>query len=173
MLRLILFLGFVLNCTTAYSQNDVAKLPIQIELKQLESQLIKAEDANRDRPVALRLIELSCAYADAFPADSLSADYLFKAADVSRGIGQYEQACQIWERVYQQYPEFEKAPQAQFLRAFTIENDLKNKEIARKEFQDFLKNHPDHPLSAQAKAFLEMPDMTDEELIRKFEKAPK
>ena len=53
--------------------------------------------------------------------------------------------------------------------AFTFENDLQDKDSAKKYYMDFLNRFPDHSFANDAKQLLSMIDKSPEELIKEFE----
>ncbi len=178
-MKKIIFLAVILLPFTACNQTSksskkaeatIFKKELKREIKELEVRLIKAEDANKDRPAAEQLIEKSRIYAQTFPQDSLSASYLFKAADVARGIGEYGKAIQFWGDVWRHFKNYDKAPLALFLQGFTFDTNLQDKQRAEKYYADFLKRYPNHPLAAQVKQLLAVVDKPVDELVKEFQK---
>jgi tetratricopeptide (TPR) repeat protein len=179
MMKKIIFLAAILLPVVACNQTPkssekaeatVSKKELQREIKELEVRLIKAEDANKDRPAAEQLIEKSRLYAQTFPKDSLSASYLFKAADVARGIGEYGKAILFWGDVWRHFKDYRRAPDALFLQGFTFDTNLQDKQRAKKYYSDFLKRYPNHPLAVQVKQLLAVVDKPVEELVKEFQK---
>lgn len=104
--------------------------------------------------------------------DSLAAEYVFNAADLYRGIGEYKKAIESWYIVYKAYDrdEHPKAPHAMFQCAFTYDGMLHRKDLAKTMYTKFLKRYPNHPLAKDAKLLLKNIDKTPEELIKSFQK---
>lgn len=172
-LLFVIFLPFI-----ACNQSEDSTAPqktiflekLKGEIDKLEAKLLIAEDAKKDKETAIQLIEKSKNYVKEFPKDSASAEILFKAADVARGLGEYGKAIQMWGEVWRDYQDYENAPQALFLQGFTFDADLKDKDLAEQYYKKFLKNYPEHPLAAQVKMLLSVIDKTSEELIKEFKK---
>ncbi len=104
--------------------------------------------------------------------DSLAAEHLFNAADLYRGVGDYEKALDTWYIVYKSYDQDEhpKAPHAMFQCGFTYDSVLNNKKLAKSLYQMFLKRYPDHDLAKDAKMLLANLDKSPEDLIKEFQK---
>lgn len=164
---LIIFLfGLICSC-----QSQVNKKLLFQEIETLQEQL--AQDLNAvklDTARAITLVNKSEQFATRFSNDTLAAIYLFRAADVARGIGQYQRAIKLWQRVEQYYPDFEKVPEALFFQGFTYENDLKQAELARTYYEQFIEKYPTHPLLPTVQASLSSLTESPEDLIKKFKK---
>lgn len=171
-LLFILFLPLI-ACNQSQEENaakEVSKEKLEIQIKELEARLIKAEDAQKDMQAAKELIAKSVEFAKLYPKDSLSASYLFKAADVSRGIKDFGNAVKLWGQVWRTYGNYSKAPDALFLQGFTFDNDLEDKKMAKKYYEDFLKKYPSHPYANQVQQLLGVLGKSPEELIKEFQK---
>ncbi len=104
--------------------------------------------------------------------DSLAAEHLFNAADLYRGIGDYEKALDTWYIVYKSYDRdgHPKAPHAMFQCGFTYDSVLGNKDLAKTLYTMFLKRYPNHALAKDAKMLLANLDKSPEDLIKEFQK---
>ena len=141
---------------------------LNAEIIRLQSRLATQPDATLDLKTAQQLIDRSQLYARNFPQDSLAPVYLFRAADVARGIGQYDLSVTLWEKVQQIYPGFSKVPDALFMQGFTYENNLKNTCLARQCYKFFLQRYPQHHLRRTVQTSLQQLDKTPAELIEQF-----
>lgn len=143
-------------------------------IQQLADQLRQQKDAKLDTVAAKALIEKSLAFAAAHPQDTLAPAFLFQAADVSRGIGKFEEAVTLWGRVNAEYATYHRAPDALFLQGFTCDKDLGDAKRALAYYQSFADRYRKHPLAADAKISIQYLESgkTPEELIKSFEKPP-
>jgi outer membrane protein assembly factor BamD (BamD/ComL family) len=148
----------------------------QVQLqKQIEEKeaAFKNEGSIKPSPQkADSLISLYISYADQYQDDTLSPEYLFRAGDLSIGIGKFNQAQDLLARV-QRYPNYGKLPQVTFLQGFVAENHMQDTAMARKHYEKFLDTYPDHPLSNDARAAIENMGMSPEDLIKQFEQHQK
>ncbi|TXB62162.1 tetratricopeptide repeat protein [Phaeodactylibacter luteus] len=127
-----------------------------------------------DTATAQALVAQSIAYGERFPKDSLTPRFLFEAAAVARGMGDFQQAVETWGHISMDYPDYEKAPESIFFQAFTYDNDLRDTSRARKYYEFFLEQHPKHPIAGDARMLLEIikTGKTPEEVIREFQNRP-
>jgi len=174
-LLLTVFLPFIgcnqTNSTQSENSNpSVSAETLKTEIAELESILRKAQDAKKDKTSAEALINKSQLFVGQFPKDSSVALILFKAADVSRGLGEYGKAIQMWGKVWRDYPDFEKAPLALFLQGFTFDSNLEDKANAKKYYERFLEKFPNHELAGQVKMLLSVIGKSSDELVKEFEK---
>ncbi|MEN0006956.1 MAG: tetratricopeptide repeat protein, partial [Bacteroidota bacterium] len=75
----------------------------------------------------------------------------------------------IYDQIYENYPDYEKAPQSLFLKAFTQDNDLKRPDEARKLYEEFLERYPEDDFADDTQFLLENLGKDDEEIIKSFQ----
>ena len=146
---------------------------LQEEIKSLEAELKSQDGKKMDKAKVAELIEKSQLFAKSFPKHETAPALLFRAADVARGTGNPSLGVQIWGTLMQAYPDYERTPDALFLTGFTYENNLNKKEEARKYYNKFLNDYPDHALFNQVKQTLDQIDKSPEELIKEFQRKNK
>ncbi|MDZ7741781.1 MAG: tetratricopeptide repeat protein [Bacteroidota bacterium] len=146
-----------------------SKSDMQQEITQNEEALFAGEAKGIDKGKAALLINSYVQYADAFPEDSMSPDYLFRAADISMNIFESGQAIDLYNRIINNYPEYEKVPQCVFLKAFVYENNLNDLNSAKKYYKEFLAKYPDDEFADDAEMSLQNLGKSPEELIKEFE----
>ena len=101
------------------------------------------------------LLDVYKAFAKAYPKDENAPEYLFRAAGLcSKAMD---------------YPSWKRLPDTYYLKAFTIDTELKQKGEAQKAYQQVINLYPDHPFAKDARQMMEYLVLTDEELIKKFE----
>lgn len=108
-------------------------------------------------------------YLAALPQDAEAPAYLFKSAEIYRSLRNFPKAVEVYQSVYDKFPQSENAPKALFLMAFCYDEDMGNKEKAKSLYQDFLKKYPQHELANSAQFSLQNIDLTPEQIIKKFE----
>lgn len=103
--------------------------------------------------------------------DTLAAEYVFNAADLYHGIGDYDKAIEMWHIIYKTYrDDHPKAPHAMFQSAFAYDGALGRKDLAKNLYIKFLKTYPDHELAKDATALLKNLNKSPEDLIKEFQK---
>lgn len=139
------------------------------EIEALENGLFSDETKMVDRAKANELIKLYVAYADEFPGDAENPEMLFKAGDMAMNLNQGRTAIEIFDRVMENYPDYEKTPQCLFLKGYIYENNLGNLEMARKIYEEFLQKYPEDKFADDAKISIQNLGKSPEELIKEFE----
>ena len=138
------------------------------EISSAEQKLKNDSSVVIDKQKAAEVIHLYLAYAEKFKDDSLSAEYLFRAADVTNGIHQPDKAIELYERV-QQFKSYSKTPVSLFLQGFIAETELQDMQRAKEYYEKFLKQYPDHKLANDVKITIANLGKSPEELIKEFE----
>lgn len=160
LLLLVYFIVFT-SCT-----KDPRKEQIK-SIKKQESELYA--DQTIDRAKGLKMIDAYLNYSKQYPDDTLSAVYLFKAAEISMNLQLGSQSVFYFDKILTNYPNFYKLPECLFLKAFVFENQLGKIEKAGHFYNEFLIKYPNHILAKDAKASIEYLGKSPEELIKIFE----
>lgn len=163
---LLLSILSVFACVDSKRQEAIDKI------KDAEKKLT-ANLANLDVNAAKALIQEYDAFIVAYPKDTSAANMMFKAGDLSQGIGEYGKAIKYWGDLREGFPSYRLTPDGMFLQAFTYENSLQDKDNAKRYYMMFLEKYPNHELAASAKTALEQIDIPLEELVKKFQQQAK
>ncbi|MCD4698052.1 MAG: tetratricopeptide repeat protein [Bacteroidales bacterium] len=142
---------------------------LKMTIKNLEDSLFADETRMIDRTKARDLIDLYIQLADENPDDTETPLTLFKAADMSMNLNMPRQAIQLFDRIMNSYPEFEKTPQCLFLKGYIFENDLKDLKTAEQIYKEFLEKYPDDEFADDAEISIKNLGKSPEQLIREFE----
>lgn len=139
------------------------------QVKQAEDQLYAKQDVFQfNDSLATVTIEAYNNFAASFPEDSLSAEYLFKAADLYRAQHKYEPALEVYSNIQQNYPDYKKVPQTIFLQGFVYENDLQDLDKAKERYSTFLEKYPNHELAKDVQFSLNNLGRSPEDIIKEF-----
>lgn len=114
-------------------------------------------------------IELATKLADKYPADTLAALPLYRAAEVARALNNPQLAAAMYERVHDEYKAFSKAPESLFMAAFTYDENLNNLDKARETYEKFLAMYPDNVFAESTPMLLDNLGKSDEEILRQLE----
>jgi TolA-binding protein len=140
------------------------------DIKEAENNLYANEGAFLfNDSLANITLEAYLDYVSNFPQDSLSADYLFKAADLYRAKHEFDKAIATFDRVAKDYPAYEKVPQTVFLQGFIYENDLKDLPKAKERYEFFIQQYPQHQLARDVQFSLNNLGKTPEQIIQEFQ----
>ena len=124
-----------------------------------------------DTATARTLADRAEEFAQRFPQDTLAPYFLFQAANVSRGIGDFEKSVELWGRIASEWESYRRAPEALFLQAFTLDDNLGDTKRAQQQYEVFLERYPKHPLANDARLLLEAAKSgkSSNELIKEFQ----
>ncbi len=147
-----------------------ADTPLSDRISSLIATMYNEKTHFLDRNKATQYINACEVYAITNPKDEKSPEFLFKAAETSRTIKNYPKALEIYDWIYNSFGSYPKSGQALFLKAFTLDNDMKKYELARPVYQSFLEKHPDDIFAKDTKFLLENLGKSDNEIINNFGK---
>ncbi len=160
---ILLIAAFLINACTSPKTKKLT------EIKTLEDELFSDESKMIDRTQANELIGLYIAYTDEFPEDTEAAEYLFKAGDMAMNLNMPRKAVQVFDRILNDYPNFEKTPQCLFLKGYVYENNLGDLQTAKEIYEEFIEKYPDDEFADDAEVSIKNLGKTPEELIKEFE----
>jgi outer membrane protein assembly factor BamD (BamD/ComL family) len=138
------------------------------EISKMESDMKSSQKV--DSVVVNELVSAYQNYSSKYPDDSLSSEYLYKAAGLAADFNHGVQAIDIYKTLIQTYPHYKKIPECYFMVAFTYENTLGNIGKANEFYTKFLDKYPDHELADDARAAIKFLGKSPEEMVREFEK---
>ncbi|HEX5001437.1 MAG TPA: tetratricopeptide repeat protein [Bacteroidia bacterium] len=161
------FTAFTICCILVSCKGD--RQHLQETILNSEATLKSGSELTPDPVKAKAIIALYTEYAAHYPEDTLSAGYLFKAADVSSKINEAQKAIELYGQFSKAYPGHKNAPYALFLQGFIYETQLGDPAKAKPYYEQFLSLYPNHPLAKDVKFSLENLGKSPEDLIREFE----
>lgn len=129
------------------------------------------EDAKKGKVDSIaidNLMKVYESYAEKYPGDTVAANFLFKEADFYRYMRKPLRSINIYEKIYTNYPTFDKRPYALFLQGFMYENEVGNNEAAKSVYLKFLKEYPAHPIAKDVQTTLDNLGKTAEQLMAEF-----
>ena len=145
------------------SENEVSALD------SLEALVFATQEAKTDSKTAMNLVREYAKYYKAHQPDSLAIDRLFKAGEISMGIGQGNLAVKYFRTISDDHSEFYKVAEARFLLGFCSENLVNDTAQARFFYNKFIEAHPEHHLAKDAEYSIQNLGLSDEDLIKMFE----
>ena len=159
---------------TSFPNSDEAKdakqlmafpdLPSDTLLHQASKQVFNANQINEVK--AKEYIDYCEAYALTNPASSTSPEYLFKAAEIARNLTSYHKCISLYTSLIKQYPKYEKAAVAMFLKAFILDTQFKDLPKAKAAYEEFLSKYPDNNFAKDARFLLENLGKDPEQILK-------
>lgn len=118
--------------------------------------------------VATTFVDACEAYVLANPTAKDAVDFLHQAGQTARSIRTFRKAISLYDWIYTKYPNDPRAGQALFLEAFTYDNELKEVDIARSLYEQFIKKFPKDELADDAQFLLKNLGKTDDEILQEL-----
>ncbi|MBI9033095.1 MAG: hypothetical protein JEZ03_01355 [Bacteroidales bacterium] len=165
MKNILLFVSMIMlmaSCTSTYDS-------LKEEIARQEKNLFEDHSGVADQKLAKEMNEAYLSFADQFPNDSLSPEYLFRAAEIDANVLGAKQAIQYYDRILDNYSNYPKMPEALFMKAFIYDRDFQNVKLSEKYYSLFVKKFPDHPLANDAKLSIQHLGMSDVDIIKMFQ----
>lgn len=159
---------FILLCLFS-CKSEKQKLSEQIKAN--EEKLFNDSTKMLNPAVAKEELDAYQKFASAYPTDTATPGFLFKAADLANGMRRPREAARLYRELISKYPNHSKIATSYFLLAFVYDNDIKQKDSAKIFYREFLEKFPTHQFAPSAKASLDQIEMglSDEELVKIFE----
>jgi outer membrane protein assembly factor BamD (BamD/ComL family) len=139
------------------------------EIKEMEKQLYTNNAALPDTAKTNKLIKIYIEFADEFPKDTNTANFLYKASNLSMNINKDENAITYLDRVIKDFPDYRELPETYFLKAFIYDNNIRNMNKAREAYMAFLQKFPKSDLADDASISLDNLGKTPEQIIIEFQ----
>ena len=159
---ILFYLVFAMGCKSAIDE--------KIEkIGNLEKELYSNSDKFDNQKAAVLLKDYQ-EFIEAFPQDSSTENYIYKAAETANSLMQFKTAIELYNKYYLDANDKGKAGSCLFIQAFIYENQLKDLTNAEKIYRQFLDEFPNHELVNDAKFSLENLGKPVEELLKQFEK---
>ncbi|MCK9254212.1 MAG: tetratricopeptide repeat protein [Bacteroidales bacterium] len=165
---LIILVTVLISCSSKINR-DIESKDLAKEISEKEKEIYNSDSLNI--ALANELIDMYLTYATDNPDENLSPEYLFKAAEISMNINKAKNAVDYLSKIENNYKNYEKYVSSLFLKAFILENYLKDYENAKKYYSIIVENYPDHALAQDSEAALSFLGIDDMELIKIFEQA--
>ncbi len=162
-----LILFAVIVCASCGNQKEIKELSNAVAV--LEAEVLSDTSSLADLIKAQELIQAYENYANALPEDSLAPEYLYKGAEIAMNLQMAGRAIEYYQRVLNNYPDFDKISYCLFLQAFIYENQMEEFETAKKLYKEFIQRYPNHPLADDAQVSIDNMGKSLEELIKAWE----
>ena len=168
-MKIIAFSLSLITLVAVSCNVDKEKKTLRSKISELEAFTYSDTTRQLNRDKAMELMQAYTDFADSYPDDSLTAEYLFKGGEIAMNISMPGPAIEYFQRILNRNPKFDKVPYCLFLQAFIYENQLGQLETAKSLYQQFLDLYPDHEMAKDARASIDNMGKSLEELIKEWE----
>lgn len=139
------------------------------EIQIIEQSLDNPNTPQRDE-LTTQLVDFYLSYADLFSKDPLTPDMVFKAGNQSVNLENFDDALAHYDRVDRNYTAYQKRPESIYLQGFIYDTYKNEYGKAKEKYERLIKLYPKHILAEQATQSIAHLGLSDEEIIRSFEK---
>lgn len=118
-----------------------------------------------DPNTADEITDLYVAFVDKYPADTLSPQYLLRAAEVQSNVLHTDRAIALFDRLIDNYPDYEEEVAiSHYLKG--VAYDLNGQyDEARAAYEEFVELYPDHYMAEQTRLMLPHVGSSPEEIL--------
>lgn len=138
------------------------------QIHELEKELFSSEQL--DTAKAGKMVGLYQLYYQNYHRDLETADFLFKAGELTENINQPYRSIEFYTHCYEEYPMFKYRPECLFRMASLYDYKLKDYIKAKALYEEVKVQFPKSPLAKDAEAAINLMSRSDQEIIREFEK---
>lgn len=160
-------LPLIMAAMIATSCNNGPKTPSHDEMlnaiDSIEASINVEFPETIDTAISNDLISKYVQFADAYPNDSLTPGFLLQAARWAYATNDVDGMIKYYDRIIDNYDDFEKLDECMYEKGINLDN-AGRKEEARKAYQEFIDEFPDHFLTDDITKAMKLLDMSDEQL---------
>ena len=144
----------------------------KIYLDKINDLQLQLENAypKKNFEVAQELVSEIENFVKKFPDSTTIPDYYMQLGDLyTHSLQLPVKGLYFFQKVYNDFPNYEKAEIALFYQGFVLENYLGKQDQAKTVYESFLHNYPQHELSETVKLSIQHLGIPIEELVKQFE----
>jgi len=138
-------------------------------IRAIEAALAQDTEGVPSKEKVIELIEAYEAFSEAFPAHELTPEFLFNAGKYCMSYNFSLRAVDFFDRIIDNYPDFDKHPDSYFLKGFVYDSQLNNIPQARLTYETFIEAYPEHELAIEAGHLINLLGKSLDEIIAEFE----
>ena len=159
--------SLLISCQSGNTKGVDSKQVLLDSIQSMEADL--HSDIEVDAEKAQDMIVMYLNYSNRYKKDSLSPEYLFRAAEIAMNTDKPIDACSYLYRIERQYEDFDKMPAVYYLLGFVNQNMIGDKQNAEAYYQKFLDKYPNHSRAEEVAIIMNSIHIDDLELVREFE----
>ena len=138
-------------------------------IHKLETRLFSSTATSLDKESADSLLMFYSNFIKEFPTDSMTRQYVFKAASLNMNTGNGKQAIELFDLYRSSYPTDPKAAMSLFFTAYIYENLLKNLDKAQELYILFIEKYPRNDFADDAQIALNNLGKSPDQMVKEFE----
>ncbi len=158
-------------------QDSIATVKARSEYKNMvdSAEKIMQADKNYNMKNAMGTLKAYNDFIQKYPIDTMTAEYLFRAADLAQGAKEYQQAADYLENILANHKNYRKYSDACFVAAFVYDTYLEDVnhggDRAKQLYEFIIEHYPNTSYAEQSKVlitYIGIPDsVMIDEIIKK------
>jgi hypothetical protein len=166
----LFYLLFLFSCSNTPKENSLDERQTMIaQIDSVGKKMFDKKTMQFDKELAFKGISLYKDFAAKFPNDSLSAEYLFRMADLQRGVGDNRGAILTFADICKKYPDYKRIPDCIFLQGYYYQEFFNDTTSAKYYYNELISKYPSNGFVDDAKALMNMFGKSEEQIIKEFE----
>ncbi|MBI3500810.1 MAG: tetratricopeptide repeat protein [Bacteroidetes bacterium] len=174
--KFVYCLLFAVYCLSSCSNNSKEMDEKQSMIAQIDSinkKMFDGQNMTLDKELASKEISSYEDFVKKFSNDSLSPEYLFRAADLQRALNDNIKAIATLADICKNYPNYKRIPDCIFLQGYYYQEFFNDTISAKIFYMELISKYPNHAFADDAKALMSMFGKSDADIIKSFEKKEK
>ncbi len=123
--------------------------------------------------VARKLVGMYGTYASVLPKDAKTPEYLYSVYEIANSSRLFADAAKACEKLYKNYPDYEKSSTAMFLTGYLYENELRDLDKAKGIYTEFLSKYPKHDFADDAEFALANLGKSPDQILKELQEKNK
>jgi len=153
---------------TKVEESKDEKAELLKTISELEERLF-ANTEKYDETAAHAIVRHYGNFAEKYPDDDKTPNFLFKAGEVSMSLNRSGEAIKYFTDLNDKYSSFDKSAYALFLVGFVYDTQIGDTANAKIAYEKFIETYPNHEMVGDAKASIGMLGKSPEDIIKEFE----
>ena len=167
----VLSMTILFACSNDTNDKELDKKQIMIaQIDSLHKQMFNHQSMEVDKNLASKEITAYQDFVNKYPDDSLSAEYLFRASDLSKAVGDNLKAIESLKQICENYPAYKKIPECLFLQGYYYQEFFDDTILAKEFYNRLISKYPTHAFVDDAQALMNMFGKSEQDIIKEFEK---
>lgn len=139
---------------------------VEEKITAIGNKMFDIDKGRLNEDMARNFVDLCEAYAISAPGQKDVPEYLHKAAETARTMRSWPKAMSLYDWILTDYSDHPRAPQALFLKAFTFDESLQDKENAKKYYLEFLEKYPEDDFADDTQFLLDNLGKSSEDMLK-------
>ncbi len=157
------------SCSSGTKKETNERAAMISSIDSLGKKMFDKQTMQFDKNLAFKGISSYDEFVKKFPNDSLSAEYLFRKADLQRGVGDNRGAIITLGDICKKYSTYKNNPECIFFQGYYYQEFFNDTTSAKYYYNELISKYPTNGFVDDAKALMGMFGKSEEQIIKEFE----